>query len=349
MTFQLKRFTLAFPAWQNIHLHWWRYDRYTHVTISTNHLFWFYKISSHTNFFISIFHPGPLLFYCRYFVKPCYQRFHRNPRYFVFYVTLPPHPYDQLATHPSTLLYHVSLLSGCWDDHHRNPNINTEVIWLGDEQHSRSSVVFILQIDNFVSSRSNSLSLYCFFATLLTLMINCQPTWSSIVFILPIAIIAILFTLMVLFFATLQEHSEGESLDEGGIAPWLRNFQEGASPPLFFCHLPGGSPSPLWSIVHRAPSIVPIFPHSSPNTFSSYCRRHWHAIVQVMMIDWQYCHQINCWLSTFAESAFWWRWNKLFLGCSSSKNLLRGKRSLIQELEIILLPIYTPHSLKDWF
>ena len=28
----------------------------------------------------------------------------------------------------STLLYHVSLLSGCWDDHYRNPNINTEII-----------------------------------------------------------------------------------------------------------------------------------------------------------------------------------------------------------------------------
>ena len=35
-------------------------------------------------------------------------------------------------------------------------------------------------------------------------------------------------------------------------------------------------------------SIVPFFPHSSPNAFSSYCRPlHWHAIVKAMMMSLQ--------------------------------------------------------------
>ena len=81
------------------------------ITISTNHLFSFCKISSHTNFFISIFHPGPLLFYCRYFVKPCYQRFHRNPRYFVFFAS--PSPLIRMINWPLTLV-HCCTMSLCY-------------------------------------------------------------------------------------------------------------------------------------------------------------------------------------------------------------------------------------------
>ena len=60
---------------------------------------------------------------------------------------------------------------------------------------------------------------------------------------------------------------------------------------LFFATLQEGPlilmincPRPL-----RAASIVPLFPHSSPNTFSTYWRRHWHAIAKVMMMNWWYC------------------------------------------------------------
>ena len=34
--------------------------------------------------------------------------------------------------HPVSLLSGILLIDGCWDDHHRNPNNNTEIIKLGN-------------------------------------------------------------------------------------------------------------------------------------------------------------------------------------------------------------------------